>query len=513
MTAFFRRWLTLAQCVTDALLDPARRERTAVALVLAFALVYALFGTVALASRDVHFDLGELIAWAREPALGYHHPPLSVWIAQAWFALFPLTDWAAYLLGASASAAALWIAWRLFSEWLDGEKRVAALALLTLIPFYAFHALIFNANVAMLPFWAAASLLFLRSYIRRDPIQAALAGAAAAGAMLCKYWSVYLIAGLALAALFDRRRGAYFRSAAPWISIAVGLLVLAPHLIWLVAGGASTLVFALQTVTGAGAARLKSLSYVADAAAYAAAPLIAFAALRPSRAAIMDTVLPVDPDRRLAALAWLIPLILPALVNLIVPGRLTAVWTIPNWTLFPLVLLGSPLILVTRAFVVRLVAVALAVPVLALVAAPGVALVTHYTGAPGYQPHYRLLAGAVESFWRSQTQRPLKLIGGEHRLAHGIVFYLPDRPTALADHLVDAGGGRTEISLADASAARIARDGIVFVCPVRESYCVSALDRAAQALSGMREEVELARSFLGILGRPERYVMFVAPPP
>ena len=65
----------------------------------------------------------------------------------------------------------------------------------------------------------------------RSLLWAALAGLAAAGTMYGKYWSVFLLAGLALAALIDARRVAYFRSAAPWVTIIVGGAVLAPHLV------------------------------------------------------------------------------------------------------------------------------------------------------------------------------------------------------------------------------------------------------------------------------------------
>src|ERR1019366_10280832 len=84
-----------------------------------------------------------------------------------------------------------------------------------------------------IPAWAATTFWFLRSYQTRSPIYAALAGVGAAACMLGKYWSVFLLAGLAIAALVDKRRAGYFRSAAPWITVAVGLIVLAPHLIWL----------------------------------------------------------------------------------------------------------------------------------------------------------------------------------------------------------------------------------------------------------------------------------------
>ena len=59
-------------------------------------------------------------------------------------------------------ALALWIAWRLSADYLDGEKRVAGLALLTLVPFFNFHALKYNVNTVLLPLWAAAAFFFLR---------------------------------------------------------------------------------------------------------------------------------------------------------------------------------------------------------------------------------------------------------------------------------------------------------------------------------------------------------------
>ena len=50
---------------------------------------------------------------------------------------------------------------------------------------------------------------------------------------------------------------------------------------------------------------------------------------------------PRDDDRRQALLLFLVPLALPALVNLAIPYRLTADWTYPNWALLPVVLYAS----------------------------------------------------------------------------------------------------------------------------------------------------------------------------
>ena len=105
---------------------------------------------------------------------------------------------------------ALWVAWRVSEGYLEGEKRVAGLLLLTFIPFFNFHALKYNANTVLIPLWALVTWFFLRSYETRSVFWAALAGAAAAAAMMGKYWSVFLLAGLGIAALADPRRGAIF---------------------------------------------------------------------------------------------------------------------------------------------------------------------------------------------------------------------------------------------------------------------------------------------------------------
>jgi 4-amino-4-deoxy-L-arabinose transferase-like glycosyltransferase len=83
------------------------------------------------------------------------------------------------------------------------------------------------------PFWAATTWWFLLSFETRRAGWAALAGLAAGAAMLGKYWSIFLLAGLGLAALTDPRRAAYFGSAAPWLTIAIGAALLAPHVIWI----------------------------------------------------------------------------------------------------------------------------------------------------------------------------------------------------------------------------------------------------------------------------------------
>src|ERR1700730_854495 len=139
--------------------DAARRERTVVLALLVYVVLWTAYGVIAKGSQDVHIDMSEQFMLARELALGYSkHPPLTMLIVRLWFGVFPTTDWAYYLLAVPNACVALWIEWRLYAQFLDGEKRVLGLALLTLVPFFNFHALKFNPNTVLMPLWAATTL-------------------------------------------------------------------------------------------------------------------------------------------------------------------------------------------------------------------------------------------------------------------------------------------------------------------------------------------------------------------
>src|SRR5262245_12408962 len=220
--------------LSTALTDPSRGNRAMLLLLAFYVVTWTFYCSIAKSSQDLHPDMVELIAWSRDLSLGYlKHPPLAAWLVWFWFNLSPLSDLSYYLLAMLMPAIALWIVWLLSADYLGPEKRIAAVALLMLVPFYNFHALKFNANSVLLPTWAATTLFFLRSYRTCSKIYGALACIFAAASMLGKYWSGFLIAGLVLASLVDSRRSEYFRSTAPWAAVIAGFALLGPHLVWL----------------------------------------------------------------------------------------------------------------------------------------------------------------------------------------------------------------------------------------------------------------------------------------
>ena len=513
MTEGRRRGLVLVERLLDALVDPARRERTAVAVLLGYVALWTLYGVIAKGSQDIHADMSEQFALGRELALGYpKHPPLAMVVVRAWFAVFPTTDWAYYLLAMVNIALALWIAWRLCARFLDGDKRVLGVALLTLVPFFNFHGLKFNVNTILLPLWAATTLWFLRSFETRRVLDAALAGLCAAAAMYGKYWSIFLLLGLGIAALADRRRAAYFRSPAPWVTIAVGALALAPHVAWLIANDFAPFSYAV-VLHGAGSLAstvAAALGYLAGSAAYIAIPLlIVFVMARPSGAALKDMAWPSSPARRLAAAAFWAVLLVPALIAPLTGVRLVSLWSMSAFTLLPVMLLSSPLVAISRRDAVGVLTLAVAFPVVMVAIAPAIAFAIHRAGpAPG-SAHASLLAEPVERLWQETTDRPLRIFSGFDEFTDGVTFYMRSHP--LAVHVLDGTASR-------ATEERIDRDGIALLCPARSSaagagWCANAaMARARCSPPGKQMEIEVSRRFLGVEGSPARYLLITIPP-
>uniref|UniRef100_Q07TF2 Glycosyltransferase RgtA/B/C/D-like domain-containing protein n=1 Tax=Rhodopseudomonas palustris (strain BisA53) TaxID=316055 RepID=Q07TF2_RHOP5 len=493
----FEHWL-------NALLDSQRQQRAVIATLAVYAAIWTAYRAIATWPRDIHADVSELYGWSRELAFGYDkHPPLSAAVAKLWLLVFPVGDLSLHLLATANIAVTLYIAWRTMRRYLSPDKTVFGLALLMLIPFFNFIALKYNANAVLLPLWALTIDAFLRAYDRRKPGWAAAAGAFAALAMLGKYWSVVLVGALGLAALVDSRRAAFFRSPAPWVMAVVGLAVLAPHLWWLVDNRFPTFAYAAAHSAPSFAQNLAATaSYLAGCLGYIALPLLASTwLLRPSGAALRDVTLPADPHRRLVLFIQLALIVLPVPFALAMGLRIVPLWTMPAWTLLPIVLLASPLIAVGREAVRRIVAITALFTLAMLAAAPGVALAIHLTNPPGSFEYASLLAEKIEQQWNSRSATAIPLVAGDTVLAANTAFYLRTTTRSFAT---------TELAqLRQAVSGR----GAVLVCPATDEACLATVESIAGGQSEiLRSEVRLSRPLFGFEGATVRDVFWLVLP-
>lgn len=320
--------------------------------------------------------------------------------------------------------------------------------------------------------------------------------------MLGKYWSIVLVATLGLAALLDPRRAAFFRSPAPWLMIVAGGAVLAPHLWWLAQHDYPTFAYAAGHSANSFSGNLiDTASYLAGCIGYiAVAVAVAWLLLRPSRAALADLAAPSDPQRRLALVILLGLILLPMPLALFSGIRIVPIWTMPGWTLLPLVLLGSGLIAVSRDAVRRIAAGTALFSLAMLAIAPGVALAIHRYSPPGAYEYASLLAGHIAREWSQRTDRPIPLVAGETTLAINTAYYLRTRSRPF----------RGDIAAIKAEAGA---GGAVLVCPAADSACIAQAAEMAKGQSEIqRSNVRLSRPLFGVAGGEVRDVFMIVPP-
>jgi 4-amino-4-deoxy-L-arabinose transferase-like glycosyltransferase len=494
--------------LVDALADERRGPRTAGALLVGYALLWWAYAVVAKSTQSIHFDMGEVFAWSTELAYGYpKHPPFPAWVAAAWFAVFPRVDWAYYLLATTSISVALWFIWLIATRFVDGDKRALALVLLAFAPIFNLQPLKFNSNALLIPVWAGATWLFLRSYSSRTSLAGGLAGVGAAVAMLTKYWSVFLIVGLAAGAFAHPRWRDYFRSPAPWASIAVGAALLAPNIATLFQYDFYAFTYASASHADASfASVLESFaSYFGGVLYLAGSLLVLQLATTPPRAAWREIAWPSGPERCFIAVILWVGFLSPIVAALAFKMRLNALWTMPCWALVPALALSAPGVAVTRRAAAAVLAAAYALPVVALAASPFVALRALETGLDNQAAYYEPLAREVDRRWPQVSDRPLRYAAGPEGLAWGCTFYCRDRPRAFPSF--------SRITAPWIDPAAMAREGFVALCLPENVGCLAQARAIAAGNPQAREEtVEIARTAFGRSGPAQRFTILLSPP-
>jgi 4-amino-4-deoxy-L-arabinose transferase-like glycosyltransferase len=494
--------------LVDALTDERRGRRTAAALLAIYALLWWGYALVAKSTQSIHFDMGEVFAWSTELSYGYpKHPPFPAWVAAAWFAVFPRADWAYYLLATTSIAIALWFIWLIAARFVAGDKRAVALVLLAFAPVFNLQPLKFNSNALLIPVWAGATYLFLRSYSTRTLLAGALAGFGAAIAMLTKYWSVFLIVGFAAGALAHPNRRDYFRSPAPWASIAVGAALLAPNIATLFQYHFYAFTYASASHADASFASLLEsiVNYLAGVLYLAGSVVVLQIAAAPRLGAWREVVWPSDPERRFVAVILWVGFLSPVVASLGSEMRLNALWTMPCWSLLPALLLSAPGIAITRRGAAAVLAAPFAIPVVALAASPLVALRVLENGPDNQAAYYEPLAREVDRRWPQVSDRPLRYVAGPEGLAWGCTFYCRDRPRTFPSF--------SHVNAPWIDTAVMVRNGFVALCLADDPGCLGQARAIAAGNPHVREEtVELARTNFGRAGPPQRFTIVLSPP-
>src|SRR3954468_7526020 len=207
-------------------------------LVIGFAAMHAALWTLVLcnlkAAQDVHMDVAEAFAWGQKFQFGYgKHPPLAGWIAGLWFRLFPVADWATYLLAMTTLGCGLVICWLVALRVVDRRRAFFSVVMLALYPIFNFKGFKYNPDLLQLVTLPLLVLAYLDAFEKRSVRAGLWLGLAGALALMTKYWVLTMIGAVGLAALLHPARLVFLRSPAPWVAIATVAVAMIPHLLWL----------------------------------------------------------------------------------------------------------------------------------------------------------------------------------------------------------------------------------------------------------------------------------------
>jgi 4-amino-4-deoxy-L-arabinose transferase-like glycosyltransferase len=401
---------------------------------------------------NLHPDTIEGLYWGREWLWGYHkHPPLAAWSSEAVHALFGSADWAYYALAQAFIAAAFAGIWLLARDIAGRRAALVAVVLLALTHYTTYATPRFNPNVVQFTFWAWTMALFWRAIIRDRAVWWLLTGAAAGLGLLAKY-SIVVLLGTLLAYLLVTPEGRrQFSRPGFYLALAAFLLVITPHLVWLLQHDFVTLSYLAsrgdETLSGPPGHLAGPLAFLGDQA-FAILPMLVAAAIgltpwgrdrlarlaRPARQRL------ATPAGRYLVFVYLVPIVVLALASAATGMRIRTMWGMSFiLAMPPLLALALPALGSrdeTAGPAPRLLAAALGIAPLFALAFVGLMVVKPaLSGAPNIMNlDGPALSTAAEALWRrSQAGAPPETVIGSITEAGTVALYAATQPQVFED--------------------------------------------------------------------------------
>jgi 4-amino-4-deoxy-L-arabinose transferase-like glycosyltransferase len=419
-----------------------RRPQAAFAVFLALhVVVWTALPT--LLYPNLPLDLIEALTYGREWQLGYDKlPPLPWWLVELVYRVIGV-DAAYYALAQIAVVSAFAAVWLTARPLVGAVGALVAVLILDGMHYFHFTAAKFNHDVIQLPLWALAGYAFHAALRRGRMIHWLLLGAALGLSLWAKYFVVVLAAPLALFLLLDRDARPALATPGPWIALVVALVIMTPHLVWLVRN--DFLPFAYASARAAPSRGLLDhilhpLVFAVGQVAFALPALLIAAAVVWPRPTPRDEAPPVAGkadafDRRIVTLLAFGPAAMTVVVSGVSGRGAIAMWGYPLW-----LFLGLWIVLYARTALepARLARIAAAwASVFALFA---IVFAASYSVLPALDHRYRAvfypgdrLADELARRFRAATGRPLVYVIGSMWDGGNVAHYAREQPRVLID--------------------------------------------------------------------------------
>ncbi|MES9912080.1 MAG: glycosyltransferase family 39 protein [Candidatus Sedimenticola sp. 4PFRAG1] len=388
----------------------------------------------AIFNQNLPLDVIEELTWGREWQLGYDkHPPMSAWLKEITAFLTFRSDWGQYLLSQLCITTAFFMMWKLARNFVGPVESLVSVLLLETIYFHNFTSPEFNVNISLLLFWALSITAFWKALTEKQLRYWIMAGAFASGMFYSKYLSAYLIASLFLYLLFSTHGRESLKSKGLYIGIAVFLLLITPHIIWMFHNDFITIQYGLnrassETPDFIGRHVINPLKYLV-AFLLALIPLLLLARSL-GKLTLQDRSADSDGAKFILFISF-VPLLLTLATALFFGFRLRTMWSTPYFLSFGLLVVYflRPHIELHRLkrFGVYFALIAMTYPIL-------YATIQHLAPSikhDGKRTHFPgdTLAMQVTETWNSKFDKPLRFVIGDPWTAGNIAWYAQERPS------------------------------------------------------------------------------------
>jgi hypothetical protein len=460
-----------------------------------FFAAWTLFALFNVYPGYVHYDTAEIAMWSSlDLGLGYRkHPPFLPWLFKLYAQFLPL-NWVtlSVLAGLNVTLGA-YAVWRIACLVLGLDRAPVAMAIYLASPYATWLPLKLDHNAVLVSLWPLVVWVFIEALRKQTVWRGIMLGLACAAALYAKYISLLLLAALAIASTFDRRRELFWRSPAPWIAFAVSLALFAPHLLWAIANPVESVGLVTQDVIPGSPVQIAFRNLMLLSPALLMTLGLA-AVLGPARWPRLAE-LPVVAMAVFGTYAGI--LILTLLLRL----RGSPAWTMPALALLPL-LLATPLA-APAPRMLRLMSWASRAAFLVIVFTAPLFLAYRFKDGDGAAAEPRQeLARAGIAVWQRATGIPLRIVAGEHRFAMAAHLESADRPHVWS---------MFEEPTPWITPALIDRDGLLAFCLPASSLCQKAEALAADH-GGWTCPISAHRTLYGTAG-PELTLTAVVVPP
>ncbi len=380
-----------------------------------------------LSNINLPLDTIEALAWGSNLSWGYYkHPPASAYFVELVYQIFGNRDWAYYLLSQIFVIIAFFYVWKLSKIFLKKESLcLISVLLLEAIFFYNFTTPEFNVNVCQLPFWSMTIYYGWKCYDRNKVSDWILLGIVAAIGFLSKYVFVYLILSLKIFFIYDIFKKKKFEIKY-FIPSAIFLLIISPHVLWLLENEFVTISYALNR---SGVEAVSFIEYFANPLKFILKqlgilfPFLILFILIVKRFKFNFSV-KKDKKKLFILLLTILPIVLVLLTSIVTGAKIRTMWMTPFYLFF-----GVLLIMITAVKIKDNLKFFFSLFVLVFFLSPAsylyVSLANDFkrTDYPGKE-----ISNLVQRKWEKNFFNEISIVVGDEWFAGNLSYHLSSRP-------------------------------------------------------------------------------------